>query len=427
MSVAFAGGYGSGLGATEGQVLYSGLLGDEILLSDTFPTRREIDYRNIQLTNSSNESVYRELQVARRAAERSASAYVTLKQAANPQQAEAYALAGFAYILLAENYCGGVPFTSINADGTTNPAPANTTVQILARASAKFDSATATATAANAATANSATTQLTLANIGKARVLLDQGQYAAAAQQVATVPTKYQYQFTYSTNTPRQNNGTWGYSVSGRRFSVANSEGTNGLNYRSANDPRVLWNQGNGVTARGFDNSTLYIPIKYSEQTAPATLASGIEARLIEAEAAMNANNYTSALATLNALRADSTNYLCPTPVTIPSYTCAAPAKLAALMDPGTQTGRVQQLFRERAFWLFLTSHRLGDMRRLVRSTNATGLSAYGFAVNSVFPIGAYAPQAGVNYGSNVALPVPFSEQTANPLYNPAACDPNAP
>jgi len=42
-------------------------------------------------------------------------------------------------------------------------------------------------------------------------------------------------------------------------------------------------------------------------------------------------------------------------------------AELAALTDPGTAEARVDLLFRERAFWFFLTGHRQGDLRRLIR------------------------------------------------------------
>ena len=40
---------------------------------------------------------------------------------------------------------------------------------------------------------------------------------------------------------------------------------------------------------------------------------------------------------------------------------------LAALADPGTPAAREDLMFRERAFWLFGTGHRLGDMRRMIR------------------------------------------------------------
>jgi len=54
----------------------------------------------------------------------------------------------------------------------------------------------------------------------------------------------------------------------------------------------------------------------------------------------------------LNALRADVNN------------NAASPR---GAPDPGTQVGREDLLFRERAFWLFATGHRLGDLRRLAR------------------------------------------------------------
>ena len=55
---------------------------------------------------------------------------------------------------------------------------------------------------------------------------------------------------------------------------------------------------------------------------------------------------------------------------------------LAALADPGTDDARVDLLFRERAFWMYFTSHRIGDLRRLVRQ--------YGRAQETVWPSGNY-------------------------------------
>ena len=54
---------------------------------------------------------------------------------------------------------------------------------------------------------------------------------------------------------------------------------------------------------------------------------------------------------------------------------------LPPLADPGSARARQDLLFRERGFWMYLTSHRLGDLRRLVRQ--------YGRPVAEVFPAGA--------------------------------------
>jgi hypothetical protein len=67
----------------------------------------------------------------------------------------------------------------------------------------------------------------------------------------------------------------------------------------------------------------------------------------------------------------------------------------------------VDLLFKERAMWMFLTAHRLGDLRRLVRQ--------YGRAADSVFPSGAYF--RGGSYGSDVNLPPNQNEANANPVW----------
>ena len=59
-------------------------------------------------------------------------------------------------------------------------------------------------------------------------------------------------------------------------------------------------------------------------------------------------------LADVNALRAAG-----------PSTYLNLATGLPSLTDPGTDSGRVSLMFRERAFWLFGTGTRLGDLRRL--------------------------------------------------------------
>lgn len=415
-----------GSSGTEGQILYSGLLSDEILLSDTFDTRRQIDARNIFRENANNEAVYRQLQRARVSAERAADAYQRL-QPNQVSQAEALALGAYAYVFFAENYCGAVPFSTIDPVGNVAFGTPQSTQAMLATAVAKFDSAITIATAAGS------TNILNLARVGKARAQVGLGQYAAAATTVTAVPTTFSYAATASDNSARQNNGVFSFNRNQRRFSVAGGEGTNGLAYRQTRttsgdatlDPRVLVVRGTGTTLAGFDNSPLYVAVKYSEINSPAVVANGVEARLIEAEAALQPSGAGAAasLDILNALRANTALYACPTVgVTLSNFSCPATARtLAPLTDPGDQAGRVRQLFTERAFWLYLTSHRLGDMRRLARTPSAQ-LSGYGFGVNNVFPVGAYTPSPGTNYGNNTSLPVPLQEES-NPNFKSSQCD----
>jgi hypothetical protein len=110
-------------------------------------------------------------------------------------------------------------------------------------------------------------------------------------------------------------------------------------------------------------------------------LADGREARLIEAEALLQTGDASGALAKLNALR--------------------AAIGLPDLSDAGTPEARLDQLFEERARWLFATAHRLGDLRRLIRQ--------HGRSEDDVFPTGSFFK--GGQYGNDVNFPVPFVER----------------
>src|SRR2546430_13353073 len=102
-------------------------------------------------------------------------------------------------------------------------------------------------------------------------------------------------------------------------------------------------------------------------------------ARLIEAEAALQAHDTTTWLSKLNIPRADAT--LLPVPLDT-TYLPVTGTTLAPLTDPGTDAGRAKLMFSERAFWMFSTGHRLGDMRREVRQYSTV------FSVNTVYPVG---------------------------------------
>jgi len=91
---------------------------------------------------------------------------------------------------------------------------------------------------------------------------------------------------------------------------------------------------------------------------------------------------------------------------------------LTPLTDPGATpdtAARTNLTFRERAFWMYATGHRLGDLRRLVRQ--------YGRGKETVFPTGTFF-KGGV-YGTDVTLPVPTDEQN-NPSYTPGSCQQDA-
>ena len=86
-----------------------------------------------------------------------------------------------------------------------------------------------------------------------------------------------------------------------------------------------------------------------------------------------------------------------------------------ALTPGATLAEAVDDLFYERAFWLYLTAHRLGDLRRLVRD--------YGRVADTVYPSGQYW-KLGQSYGPDLSFPLPLDE-VGNPNY--VACDETQP
>jgi hypothetical protein len=129
-----------------------------------------------------------------------------------------------------------------------------------------------------------------LAAVTKARAQLDLGQHAAAAATVAAVPTSFVYYVKHGTATERQKSITFTYGYNSHAFLVSNKEGINGLDFATAKDPRLPVD-GSGAPS-DFDFVTpMYFFAKYNSQDHAVVVSSGVEARLIEAEAALNASN----------------------------------------------------------------------------------------------------------------------------------------
>lgn len=375
----FARAYSSG---TNTQVLYSGMLTDEFILSGTFPTRNEVDRREMDARNGTLTNVYEALHQAR----------VGLKNAAERLEefvpgdariAEMWNLNGYTYVLFAENYCSGVPFGETPNKGDLVQGTPTTTADMLATAISRFNTA--------AAAAGSSSDQARLAAVGLGRAHLNQGNYAQAAQAVASVPTDWAYLIRSKAGaTGGQRNTVYEMNHSQRRWSLADGEGGNGIRWQSESDMRVPWRDSGQF---GFDEETPLIhQLKFVSWEDDTPVASGVEARLIEAEALYHAGDFTGMMGKLNALRAT--------------------VGLAPLADPGTASARVDMLFEERARWLFATSHRLGDLRRLIRQ--------YGRNQADVFPTGDF--HKGGAYGSDVNFPVPFTESENPNVQSSALC-----
>lgn len=423
----FLGGY-SGYGDDAFNTM-SGAISDELAWGDSFTTRVAADRRTLQAPVLGNISdvAYGRLHSSRVQADRALSLIDRFQDDLDDPEGMRSLLRttqGYVYVTLSEGWCGGVPFSNIPPEGEIDPSlidygPAQTTVQMNEAAIALFDQAL------------TQDPENELAMVGKGRALLNLGRYAEAEAAVANVSDNFVFLLEHSTNTSAQNNPISALMDNGR-YSIANLEGgltstgaalrpdnntattapsAEGLNFRTAQDPRLPY----VADGRCFTTSIFcYKNLNYPDFNADMPLASGVEARLIEAEAALARGDGVTMMAILNDLRARVASIM---PLLYPDHeqvfpvpTSGAPS-LAPLIDPVTAAARRDLLFRERAFWLYNTGHRQGDLRRLVRN--------YGLPQTQVFPTGPYF--RGGTFGTDVAYPVPFNEEN-NPEFVRAAC-----
>jgi hypothetical protein len=285
------------------------------------------------------------------------------------QIGELYALAAAAELEFAEDLCSGVPLATI-AGFTPSYGPTLSRQQLMVRVLTDLDSAAAHSTGSDSI-AN-------LVAVLRGRAYADNGNLTAASAAVQTVPLTFAYAAELSDTTDI--NVIYKYTVLNPLITVSDVEGTNGLPFVSAADPRVP----TVAVANSNTGSNTYSIAGASNGSSPLTMASGIEAQLLIAEAQLAAGQIAPWTGTLNSLRE---NAISPAmaDLTSDSTTTASPAMQLAVM------------FRERAFWLFATGHREGDIRRLVRQ--------YGLPVNSVYPVGPYLGGP-ATYGNSVVYPV---------------------
>jgi hypothetical protein len=366
------------------QILATGMLADELKETAQPGNITDMDARRVQNTNGQLLIFFSALHRARQAADAAADAYRNAADAANADAtiAEMSNLAGFTFVFFGENFCSGVPVSRVTTTGDVEYGAPLTTQEILDLGIERFDTAIVRAQTATQ------TNLEYLARVGKARALLNQAQFSAAAAAVSGVPTTFRYDIRYSTNSPRQYNAVYGQNRVNEQSSVLNREGGVGIGYLDAytqGDPRtpiVLDATG------GFDRTTgpHYHELIYQSLSASIPLATGVEARLIEAEAALNVNDNATFESIHNAIRA--------------TLSAAAVGPIDA--DTMSAAQRVDFHFRERALWMWLTGHRMGDMRRLVRQ--------YGRNADTVFPSGPYFKAVYATYGTDTNFPVPFAE-----------------
>ena len=288
-----------------------------------------------------------------------------------------FALRGFSILQMAEDVCSGFPINEVQNDLPVFNPP-YTTDSAVKYALGQLDSALMEG--------HDSARFINLARVAQGRAFLDLGQYAAAATAVAQVPTSFVYQtegYNGATTAP----GNYCYGC--LNFVMGDYEGVNGLPFVSSQDPRV---PAVPVGLRyGSTTDSIYFQGKYTTGVDPVIVASGVEARLIEAEVALHDGD-PNWLTILNTLRMS--------------------AGVTPMTDPGTPSAQVDSLYHERAFWLYFTGRRLGDMRRLVRN--------YGRDPATVFPQGAY--PLGGTYSTDTAIPYVYAAEHAYNPYITSSC-----
>lgn len=384
----------------EGAWLLGGLMTDEWKSSDTFSQRNETDRRQVQDSNGNVQTMYRNLHRARNSAREALNALTEFKPTPASNLGQMYFVIGFAEMTLAENFCNGQPFSDASTGEVIYGSPM-TNQEIFTRALAHFDSALTLASASDAA----ATEVRRAATVAKARTLINLNRHADAATAVSGVPTNFQLLATFSLTGGE--NQIWALNTSAKRWTVGDSFDVSGriqnaIPFASAKDPRVPVTgtaTGTSPAGRGFDGSTNFIRLEIYGRTDPTPIVSGIDARLMEAEAKLKANDDAGMLTILNALRATQQNLgTSTTPLMTP------------LAAPATHEAAIDLFFREKAFWTFGRGQRLPDLRRLIRQ--------YGRTESQVFPEGTFFK--GGPYENDVNFPVTIDELN-NPNFKSCA------
>ncbi len=377
-----------------------GTLADEWMSGDTFFQTDDKDRRAVPAGSSSTSPWPQQVRGYAIDAIEALKAY---NPTAVAKVAQMYFVEGWIEMDISEHFCNGSPFGRTIA-GVPKYTDQITNAAAFAMALAHFDTAlTYVATATDAFGVSVRNSIL----VAKARTQRDLGQFAAAATTVTGVPTNFAWNLTFSVTT--SDNGPYGMNaptanpryVVGDSFDMVNGVKTllkNALPFASAGDPRVpVVGKTDNTTPKASDGITtlVYHQIWGLQRSASVPLVTGIDARLIEAEGKLQANDIPGMMGILNALRAS--------PQTLGNLSVPV---MPALATPATRDGAIDLLFREAAFWQFGRGQRLGNLRRLIRQ--------YGRLQENVFPDGPF--HKGGVHGTDVNFSIPDAEFT-NPNY----------
>jgi starch-binding outer membrane protein, SusD/RagB family len=396
----------------ESMLLYGGLMADEFTTGDTFTQRIETDQRSLTPENANVTTAYRGIHLVRVGALQARAALREFPQPSGNEWrlAEMYFVEAYVINLMAEHFCNGQPLSSLENFQET-PSARIPTDSLYLIAQAKVDSATTLLLPA-LTTANDVRVRNSLLVL-RARIALNQGNFALASTAANAVPTTFTWDQEHSltSRTP----SVWSLVNNQRRYIVSNNEGPLAMGFANATqDPRVptcapgtagfnaaACTAAGFTTTRPFDSGNTAVPasryiLTWETDSRNVSLINGLQARLFEAEAQNRLGNFSGAngaLAIMNALRSAPPAYVIPgRPLTA----------LTALADPPTADADRDLIFREKGFWLFGTGHRFGDLRRMMRQ--------YSMTQTQVWPNGTWQINRVPGYSTDVTFPTPAAE-----------------
>jgi len=382
---------------TEALWNWEALFTDELRSADTFSQRNDADQRNLQTNDGVLTPIYNAAQQARGRARDAINALVAFDQTATGKQhtGEMYLAMGYLEMMLSQAFCNGIPFGE-TVNGVPSYTQPVTDADGFKLAISRLDTGMTYLTGSDTNTVLIKNAIL----ITKARAQVSLGDFAGAAATVASVPTSYQYNWDYSITTA--DNEWWIMGASVKRYNPGDSVDVagpilNSIPFTRLGDPRVSVTD---TKSKAEDNTSNYFNVNNWGRDDPIPPLSGIDARLIEAEAKLNANDIAGMMTILNALRTSAQ--------TLGVFKIAA---MAALPAPADQTSATNLFFREKALWQFQRGYRMDDLRRLVRQYKRTQ--------DKVFPTGNFTRNgtpSGV-FGTQVRFPVPDAE-TVNPNFH---------
>ncbi|MCH8495744.1 MAG: RagB/SusD family nutrient uptake outer membrane protein [Balneolales bacterium] len=360
--------------------LYTGAFSDELQGRHTFVQNHPLFLRTIDQSNVYVNNVYSFWQRSRASADDAIDRLVELKgneeAEASLNMVIARAYAGYSYIMLGETFCAA----------PVSVSRAYSSDELMEFAVERFTDAIAAAGRATAAGADAAEVERyrNLAQVGLARAHLNLGNMTEAATAASAVPADFTFMNRHSDNSARQYNPYFDATTGANNRYI-----TPGVDFTNTGDVRIPHTE-ERVTSL-VSGIMLYIPYQPSqfsgwtpadsvefERNTSVVLASGLEARYIEAEA----NGAVASTLTFVNERRDVGGQL-----------------------PGVFAGDalMEELRVQRSRDFFMSGRRLGDIRRYK--------ALYG---EDYFLTGTD-PYYNEPYGTVECFPIPQSEINSNP------------